>query len=265
MKYLLYISFVVVIKVWWYNNQFYNAKIMANQAKKIQNDNAKSDASSKEKLNIIGDNHVATSRETPLNVEFINKSEGEKIKKIENHFRAIMETLGLDLSDDSLSGTPLRVAKMYVQEIFSGLGPSNKPHIALFENKFNYNQMLVEKDIKVQSTCEHHFVPIIGKAHVAYISGGKVIGLSKINRIVDYFARRPQVQERLTVEIANELMKVLNVEDVAVIIEADHMCVQLRGVKDDSSSTVTSSYHGKFLNRETKEEFLSYLRHSMLQ
>jgi GTP cyclohydrolase I len=192
-----------------------------------------------------------------LNHEVLD--DDSKIELIAKHFEEIMLVLGLDLENDSLKGTPKRVAKMYVKEIFKGLNPDNKPAITLFENDYNYNQMLVEKDIKVNSNCEHHFVPIIGKAHVAYISSGKVIGLSKINRIVDYFSRRPQVQERLTMQIAEELKKCLDTEDVAVVIEADHMCVSLRGIKDQSSSTTTSSFHGKFLDKETRSEFLGYI------
>jgi len=183
-----------------------------------------------------------------------------KIDLISKHFEEIMKILGLDLEDDSLKDTPNRVAKMYVNEVFSGLNPENKPSVTLFDNKYNYEEMLVERDIKVHSYCEHHFVPIIGKAHVAYISNGKVIGLSKINRIVDFFARRPQVQERLTVQIAEELKKVLQTEDVAVAITADHMCVTLRGIKDQDSSTYTSSYHGKFKEREYRQEFLDQIK-----
>jgi GTP cyclohydrolase I len=182
-----------------------------------------------------------------------------KIELIEKHFRHIMEIMGLDLTDDSLKGTPKRVAKMYIKEVFSGLDPKNKPSIALFDNKYKYNQMLVEKDISVFSNCEHHFVPIYGKAHIAYISSGKVIGLSKLNRIVEYFSKRPQVQERLTVQIANELKQALQTEDVAVVIDAKHMCVQSRGVRDAGSSTVTAYYGGKFEEEGTKKEFLAYL------
>jgi GTP cyclohydrolase I len=165
--------------------------------------------------------------------------------------------LGLDLTDDSLKGTPYRVAKMYVQEIFQGLNPKNKPKIALFENKYQYNQMLVEKNIDLQSTCEHHFLPIYGKVHVAYISNGKVIGLSKINRIVQYFGRRPQVQERLTMQILNELKRVLETDDVAVYIDAKHMCVSARGIQDKNSSTVTSAFGGKFEQESYRREFYS--------
>ena len=208
---------------------------------------------------VIGDSHVATSKETPIRKDAFLVTDELKIDKIALHFEEIMDTLGLDLNDDSLKGTPRRVAKMFVKEIFSGLDPKNKPQVTLFENKFQYNQMLVEKNIKVHSFCEHHFVPITGKAHVAYISKGHVIGLSKINRIVDYYARRPQVQERLTEQIAEDLKKALKTDDVAVMIEADHMCVVMRGVKDQNSSTTTSSFYGKFLEREYKNEFLTYV------
>jgi len=183
-----------------------------------------------------------------------------KMELIEKHFKEIMHVLGLDLTDDSLKGTPKRVAKMFVKEVFSGLDPKNKPEAKLFENKYRYNEMLVEKNITFYSHCEHHFVPISGKAHVAYVSNGHVIGLSKINRIVQYFAKRPQVQERLTVQIGNELRTALGTEDVAVILDADHMCVSSRGVKDNSSSTVTSFYSGLFeTNPQKRNEFLKYL------
>jgi GTP cyclohydrolase IA len=208
---------------------------------------------------ILGDNHVATCAETPLRADAFKLDDNEKMSRIAFHFREIMETLGLDLSDDSLHGTPDRVAKMYVKEIFSGLDPRNKPSIALFENKYQYNGMLVEKDITLYSNCEHHFVPIIGKAHVAYISSGKIIGLSKLNRIVQYYAKRPQVQERLTMQIANELKQLLETDDIAVVIEASHLCVSSRGIKDTSSSTVTSEYSGKFLEDGIKNEFLKYI------
>jgi len=207
----------------------------------------------------IGNDHVSANIETPLRDDAFDMSNAEKIKKIQSHFKEIMETLGLDLTDDSLKGTPERVAKMYVQEIFSGLDPANKPKIALFENKYQYDQMLVEKDISFYSNCEHHFVPIFGKAHVAYISNGSVIGLSKLNRIVQYFAKRPQVQERLTIQIAKELQKALNTDDVAVIIDAKHLCVSSRGVQDGNAATVTSFYGGKFENEATRQEFLKYI------
>jgi GTP cyclohydrolase IA len=213
-----------------------------------------------EELDLIGENHVGTSLETPMRRDAFELSDKEKIKKISHHFREIMETLGLDLTDDSLRGTPNRVAKMYVEEIFRGLNPLNKPKIALFENKYKYDQMLVEKNITMFSNCEHHFVPMIGKAHVAYISSGKVIGLSKLNRIVQYFAQRPQVQERLTMQIANEIKEVLGTDDVAVVIDASHLCVSSRGIKDVNSSTVTAEYSGKFLDENTKNEFLKYIQ-----
>jgi len=206
-----------------------------------------------------GDDHLLTSIETPMRADAFSMDDDMKIELIEKHFRHIMEIMGLDLTDDSLKGTPKRVAKMYIKEVFSGLDPKNKPAITLFDNKYKYNQMLVEKDITVFSNCEHHFVPIYGKAHVAYISSGKVIGLSKLNRIVEYFSQRPQVQERLTVQIANELKIALDTEDIAVVIDARHMCVQSRGVRDSGSSTVTAYYGGKFENETTKKEFLSYL------
>lgn len=207
----------------------------------------------------IGDQHFLTSLETPMRDDAFRLDEDLKMELIAEHFKSIMEILGLDLNDDSLKGTPERVAKMYVREIFSGLNPENKPSVTLFENKYRYDQMLVERDITVFSNCEHHFVPIHGKAHVAYISSGKVIGLSKLNRIVQYYCRRPQVQERLTVQIANELMQVLETPDVAVLIDAKHMCVSMRGIEDHASSTVTSYYGGKFAQEETKQEFLRYL------
>jgi len=203
--------------------------------------------------------HVGSSAETPLRADAFELSDEEKISIIAEHFQGIMETLGLDLNDDSLSGTPLRVAKMYVEEVFSGLKPDNKPVATLFENKFKYNEMIVEKDITFYSHCEHHFVPIYGKAHVAYISSSKVIGLSKINRIVQYFAKRPQVQERLTMQIGNELMSVLNTDHVAVVLDANHLCVSSRGVADVNSKTGTAFFHGKFQNDITKSEFLNYI------
>lgn len=208
---------------------------------------------------LIGDNHVGTSIDTPMRKDAFDLSDEQKMAIIEDKFRDIMDALGLDLSDDSLSGTPHRVAKMFVQEIFNGLNPENKPKISVFENKFNYGEMLVEKNINMNSTCEHHFLPIVGKAHVAYVSSGQVIGLSKINRIVDYFARRPQVQERLTVQIANELKHILKTQDVAVLIDAKHMCVSSRGIEDESSSTVTAEYGGIFKQKDSREEFLKYI------
>ncbi|MCL4159693.1 UNVERIFIED_CONTAM: hypothetical protein GTU68_067512 [Idotea baltica] len=182
------------------------------------------------------------------------------MQKISNHFAEIMDILGLDLEDDSLSGTPRRVAKMFVKEIFQGLNPKNKPSISLFDNKFRYRQMLVERDITVKSFCEHHFLPIYGKAHIAYIANGKVVGLSKLNRVVDYYARRPQVQERLTMQISAELKKILKTDDVAVYIDAKHMCVQARGIEHENCSTITTEYSGKFLNENVRAEFLQAIR-----
>jgi GTP cyclohydrolase I len=197
--------------------------------------------------------------DTPMKPDAFEISDEEKKFRIAGHFEEIMNILGLDLNDDSLKGTPERVAKMYVEEIFSGLNPENKPKVALFDNKYQYNQMLVEKNITLYSNCEHHFVPIMGKAHVAYISSGKVIGLSKLNRIVQYYAKRPQVQERLTNQIANELKKILDTEDIAVIIDAKHLCVSSRGVEDNASSTVTSYFGGKFKDPEKIRELQTYI------
>jgi GTP cyclohydrolase I len=207
----------------------------------------------------MGDEHKASSVDTPLRSDAFDKTEEEKIAAIEPHFRAIMEVLGLDLNDDSLRGTPLRVAKMYVKELFQGLNPANMPSMTLFENKFQYNEMLVEKNINFYTNCEHHFVPFFGKAHVAYISSGKVIGLSKLNRLVEYFSKRPQVQERLTMQIGKALQIVLQTQDVAVMMDAKHLCVSSRGVKDDSSNTITSFFGGKFQEENTKLEFLKYI------
>lgn len=207
----------------------------------------------------IGENHASFSLETPLRHDAFDRDDELKIELIAKHFKEIMLILGLDLDDDSLSGTPHRVAKMYVTELFSGLNPENKPAVKLFENKYRYHNMLVEKSITFHSTCEHHFVPIIGKAHVAYIPDGKVVGLSKLNRIVRYFARRPQVQERMTIQIANMMKEVLNTNDVAVLIEADHLCVASRGVQDVTSNTVTAEYSGKFQDANTRNEFLKYI------
>ena len=197
--------------------------------------------------------------ETPLRADAFKIDDELKIEFIEKNFREIMSVLGLDLSDDSLKDTPRRVAKMYVKEFFSGLNPENKPSVTLFENKYKFNQMIVERNITLYSTCEHHFVPIIGKAHIGYFSSGKVIGLSKLNRIVQFFAKRPQVQERLTMQVAAELKELLQTEDVAVIIDADHLCVSSRGIQDVNSSTVTSSFNGKFMNSDVRDEFFNYV------
>lgn len=208
----------------------------------------------------IGDEHLYTGLETPMKANAFKMSDDEKKERIALLFSEIMDVMGLDLTDDSLKGTPERVAKMYIDEIFSGLNPANKPKMALFDNKYQYNQMLVEKNITFYSNCEHHFVPIIGKAHIAYIASGKVIGLSKLNRIVQYFAKRPQVQERLTNQIANELKLALDTEDVAVIIDAKHLCVSSRGIKDDTSSTVTAYYGGQFNTTSKIVELQNYLK-----
>ena len=207
----------------------------------------------------MGDAHISNAVDTPLRPDAFETSDEAKIRRIQEHFAIIMEVLGLDLNDDSLRGTPYRVAKMYVEEIFGGLNPANRPAISVFENKFKYGEMLVEKNITLTSNCEHHFVPIIGRAHVAYVSSGKVIGLSKINRLVQYYAARPQVQERLTRQIQEDLKSTLDTEDVAVLIDAEHMCVSTRGIKDASSSTVTSAYSGIFNQEEKRREFLDYI------
>jgi len=213
-----------------------------------------------EDFDSLGDNHVGTSADTPLRDDAFKLSQDEKIDIIKDDVRHIMETLGLDLTDDSLKGTPLRVAKMFVKELFGGLDPNKKPSASTFENKYKYGEMLVEKNITVYSTCEHHLLPIVGKAHVAYISNGSVVGLSKMNRIVDYYAKRPQVQERLTIQIVKELQKVLNTEDVACVVDAKHLCVNSRGIKDVASSTVTSEFGGRFKEKEVRREFLDYIK-----
>ena len=207
----------------------------------------------------IGENHLFTTIETPLRADAFKIDDDLKIELIEKNFREIMHILGLDLNDESLKDTPGRVARMYVKEVFSGLNPENKPKTTIFNNNFKFKEMLVEKDITIYSYCEHHFVPIFGKAHIAYFPNGHVIGLSKLNRIAQYYAKRPQVQERLTIQIANELKETLGTEDVAVIVDANHMCVASRGVNDVNSSTVTSSFHGKFLNESVRSELLKYV------
>lgn len=209
----------------------------------------------------LGEDHVQTSDVTPIREDAFEKSDEEKTSIIKKNIREIMYTLGLDLNDDSLMGTPARVAKMFVKEIFSGLNPELRPKSSTFENKYNYGEMLVEKNINVYSTCEHHLLPIVGKAHVAYISSGTVIGLSKINRIVEYYSKRPQVQERLTKQIVSELQEVLKTEDIACVIDAKHLCVNSRGIKDIDCSTITSEFGGKFkYDQTTKDEFLKYIQ-----
>ncbi len=208
----------------------------------------------------LGDEHLGTSVDTPLRDDAFLLTDDQKVARIEPLFREIMDVLGLDLRDDSLSGTPHRVAKMYVKEIFRGLNPDNHPVCRTFNNTYEYGEMLVEKDINLNSTCEHHFLPIIGKAHVAYRASGRVIGLSKINRLVDHYARRPQVQERLTRQIASALMDILDTADVAVIIDAKHLCVSSRGIEDEGSATVTADYHGCFKDHAVRREFLDHIR-----
>ena len=217
----------------------------------------------KNELQVSEENHLdhqSSSQETPLRADAFDISDADKINSITQDVEHIMNTLGLDLTDDSLKGTPKRVAKMFVNEIFGGLHPDKKPKASTFENKYNYQEMLVEKNITLYSTCEHHLLPIVGKAHIAYISNGTVVGLSKMNRIVDYFGKRPQVQERLTMQIVKELQKVLNTQDVACVIDAKHLCVNSRGIRDVDSSTVTSEFGGAFKNVNTKREFLDYIK-----
>ena len=212
----------------------------------------------------VGDNHFSNTDSTPIRPDAFDLSDEKKIAIIEKHFSKIMETLGLDLTDDSLIDTPSRVAKMFVKEIFSGLDPKNKPEMKLFKNKYKYDEMLIEKNIQVSSTCEHHFLPIIGKAHVAYIANGSVVGLSKLNRMVNHFAKRPQVQERMTRQIGEELVKSLGTQDVAVVVDAAHFCVLSRGINDKNSSTITSYYSGKFKEASVRREFLKHIQCSNL-
>jgi len=214
----------------------------------------------KEMIDEVGDNHASSSAKTPLREDAFSLTDEEKIQSIQKDFSNILYTLGMDMTDDSLKGTPRRVAKMFVNEIFGGLHPDSKPKLSTFENNYKYGEMLVEKNITVYSTCEHHLLPIVGKAHVAYISNGKVIGLSKMNRIVDYYAKRPQVQERLTMQIVQALQETLGTEDVACIIDAKHLCVNSRGIRDTASSTVTSEFGGKFKEESVKRELLDYIK-----
>lgn len=213
-----------------------------------------------QQIDEIGDQHLSNTKDTPLRPDAFEMSNTEKMMLIEEKIREVLHILGMDLTDDSLCGTPKRVAKMYVNEIFSGLHPDNKPKASSFENKYKYGEMLVEKNITLYSTCEHHLLPIVGRAHVAYISNGTVVGLSKMNRIVDYFAKRPQVQERLTLQIVEELQNTLNTKNVACVIDAKHLCVNSRGISDINSSTVTSEFGGRFQDIEVKREFLDYIK-----
>ncbi len=212
-----------------------------------------------EHTDILGNDHVSSAQDTPLRADAFELSDDEKINRIQENVKEIMTTLGLDLTDDSLNGTPNRVAKMFVNEIFGGLHPKRKPKASTFDNKYKYGEMLVEKNITLYSTCEHHLLPIVGKAHVAYISKGTVVGLSKMNRVVDYYAKRPQVQERLNLQIVKELQEVLGTEDVACVIDAKHLCVNSRGIRDIDSSTITAEYGGKFKEEATRREFLEYI------
>ena len=207
----------------------------------------------------MGDDHSSAAEDTPLREDAFDLDDAEKIARIRGSVHEILLTLGLDLDDDSLKGTPNRVAKMFVNEIFGGLHPDRKPKSSTFSNKYKYGEMLVEKNITLYSTCEHHLLPIVGRAHIAYISNGTVVGLSKMNRIVDYFAKRPQVQERLNIQIVRELQEVLGTDDVACVIDAKHLCVNSRGIRDIESSTVTAEYGGKFKNENTRREFLDYI------
>jgi len=217
----------------------------------------------KETVEILGNNHIGTRTKTPLRKDAFVKSENEKIEKIQEHFKNIMLVLGLDLTDDSLSGTPYRVAKMYVKELFYGLNPENKPKLSTFKNKYGYKKMLVEQNINIDSSCEHHFLPIIGYAHVAYLPKDKVVGLSKINRLVDYYAHRPQVQERLCLQILKDLQKTLETDDVIVMISARHLCVSLRVIKDKNSFTTTIEYGGCFDDITNRKEFFNCIQNQI--
>lgn len=213
-----------------------------------------------ENEDLHGDDHLGSSAQTPLRSDAFDLDDDQKINLIQEKVGEILHTLGMDLTDDSLKGTPKRVAKMFVNEIFSGLHPDNKPKASTFENKYKYGEILVEKNITLYSTCEHHLLPIVGKAHVAYISNGSVVGLSKMNRIVQYYAQRPQVQERLTLQVVEELQKVLKTKDVACVIDAKHLCVNARGISDITSSTVTAEFGGVFKQQDKKQEFLDYIK-----
>ncbi len=220
----------------------------------------KIDTTLEEQFDNMGDDHISAAEDTPMRKDAFALNDKEKIEKIKGSVTDILHTLGLDLNDDSLKGTPTRVAKMFVNEIFGGLNPEKKPNASTFDNKYKYGEMLVEKNITLYSTCEHHLLPIVGRAHVAYISNGSVVGLSKMNRIVDYYAKRPQVQERLTIQIVKELQKVLNTKDVACVIDAKHLCVNSRGIRDIESSTVTAEYGGKFKEAAVRSEFLNFIK-----
>jgi len=216
----------------------------------------------KSQIEVIGDNHIGSSIKTPMRTDAFEHTDAEKIENIQLHFSKIMEEMGLDLTDESLSGTPYRFAKMYIKELFYGLNPQNRPKISTFPNTYGYQQMLVEQDINIDSSCEHHFLPIVGKAHVGYIPKDKVVGLSKINRLVDYYSHRPQVQERLCLQILKDLQETLDTEDVIVVISAKHLCVSSRGIKDKESFTTTLDYGGIFANIEKRTEFFNLIKNN---
>ncbi len=216
-----------------------------------------------EEIESIGDAHISGNIETPLRSDAFEKSDDDKIKNIQYHFSEIMKELGLDLTDDSLSGTPYRFAKMYVKELFYGLNPQNRPNISTFDNKYGYEKILVEQNISIDSSCEHHFLPIVGNAHVGYIPKDKVVGLSKINRLVDYYAHRPQVQERLCLQILKDLQQTLGTDDVIVIVNAKHLCVSSRGIKDKNSFTTTVEYGGQFAEPSIRNEFFDIINKSV--
>lgn len=215
-----------------------------------------------DKIEALGDQHMATSMKTPMRKDAFDLSDEEKINIIQHHFQKIMEALGLDLADDSLSGTPYRFAKMYVKELFYGLNPDNRPRISTFDNKYSYRKILVEQNITIDSSCEHHFLPIVGHAHVGYVPKDKVVGLSKINRLVDYYAHRPQVQERLCLQILKDLQQTLDTEDVIVMVHARHLCVSSRGIKDKESATTTLEYGGVFVDEDRRNEFYNLLKNN---
>ncbi|MEM7486062.1 MAG: GTP cyclohydrolase I FolE [Bacteroidota bacterium] len=214
----------------------------------------------KSQIEVLGDNHIGTSIKTPMRADAFEHTDEEKIENIQFHFSKIMEEMGLDLTDESLSGTPYRFAKMYIKELFYGLNPKNRPKISTFPNTYGYQRMLVEQDITIDSSCEHHFLPIVGKAHVGYIPKDKVVGLSKINRLVDYYSHRPQVQERLCLQILEDLQNTLETDDVIVIVHAKHLCVSSRGIKDKESFTTTLEYGGKFKDDKFRKEFYGILK-----
>lgn len=207
----------------------------------------------------VHENLIKIGVESPMVETKLSKYE-ERLVTITRNVSEIMVALGLDLKDDSLCETPRRIAKMYLNEIFWGLDYNNFPKITTIENKMQYDNVLLERHIKVNSTCEHHFIPMMGEAFIAYLPDKKVIGLSKINRIVEFFSRRPQVQERLTEQIFHTLCMLLETDNVAVLIKAEHTCVKLRGVEDTNSDTLTSRLGGIFFNSPSRNEFYQSIR-----